>query len=368
MAESLWRLPRRRAAPGAFDRRSPRDGREFVAESPPKPDDTAKQAAVPAMAESLWRVNPLSYKLACGGRSPRDGREFVAVRIVALAVRHILGPQSPRWQRVCGGHPRRGHPRRRHRRSPRDGREFVAVSAQPSSGFFDLRPQSPRWQRVCGGLPSVVSGGLRVSRSPRDGREFVAALVAPVEVRREVAAVPAMAESLWRTYSFGPRPARPYRRSPRDGREFVAGQPFDHSLHQLRRSPRDGREFVAAEPDGKSWAAQKAAVPAMAESLWRRQDYEQCHAGAMPQSPRWQRVCGGVRTMSNAPPGRRRSPRDGREFVAETYTMTVENAEQAAVPAMAESLWRQNARSRGELVEIAAVPAMAESLWRVTRR
>ena len=202
-------------------------------------------------------------------------------------------PQSPRWQRVCGGRPTTSAYSSRLRRSPRDGREFVAGGARipgpgalahaavpamaeslwrhvaASGSYAGTVPQSPRWQRVCGGDSQITSSCKWLRRSPRDGREFVAVLANDLPTHLPLpqsprwqrvcggvlagdlaggleAAVPAMAESLWRA-------------------AFVVAS----LVWAAGRSPRDGREFVAAGRSRRGRVRRVAAVPAMAESLWR---------------------------------------------------------------------------------------------------
>ena len=198
MAESLWRL------------------------SHPSTPTIGAMAAVPAMAESLWRFsgsrrcwNPKAAAVPAMAESlwrSADASKFL----------RELKPQFPRWQRVCGGNARRRMIGARYRRSSRDGREFVADeigleiirvlgrrSSRDGREFVaDPRmrciararwPQFPRWQRVCGG--------------PRDALLGHHALLA---------AVPAMAESLWRTDATATLRNLFQGRSSRDGREFVA--------------------------------------------------------------------------------------------------------------------------------------------------
>ena len=133
-----------------------------------------------------------------------------------------------------------------------------------------LKPQSPRWQRVCGGERDTIVSVEETRRSPRDGREFVAAAVYRSASDSPRAAVPAMAESLWR-YLEATSVSSPECRSPRDGREFVADtERGPAGRDHARRSPRDGREFVAESNRCSKTYYSFAAVtlhPASGESL-----------------------------------------------------------------------------------------------------
>ena len=106
-------------------------------------------------------------------------------------------------------------------------------------------PQFPRWQRVCGGSMMWAYPRNEVAAVPAMAESLWRTVGIPTVDTRSLAAVPAMAESLWRIRDICNRPGI-VGRSSRDGREFVAGQ------------------ARAAKPN-----QHHAAVPAMAESLWR---------------------------------------------------------------------------------------------------
>ncbi len=294
--------------------------------------------AVPAISECLWRsIIRQFWKSPEDDRSPRDFRVLVAAPSVPLP-RRSRQPQSPRFQSACGGFGTGWKIQRSRNRSPRDFRVLVAARRSETLPVSP-EPQSPRFQSACGGDDVPTYALSYLDRSPRDFRVLVAAKGRHNPRWPDLPQSPRFQSACggWIT-SAGVDPSA--HRSPRDFRVLVAApsgprlhrspQPqsprFQSACGGLKttakdcpaqdRSPRDFRVLVAGESPRDESPMKRTAVPAISECLWRLTKRNQHHEPKLPQSPRFQSACGGVRSCQSLAQSLNRSPRDFRVLVA----------------------------------------------------